>query len=872
MSSTRLALHEKGSNRADAFHIDDPIDQRYRALQDAKQARNLWSTWWKGHLRVGKAYAALNEHEKAINSFERALALAPTNGDIQIALDDSRDILSRQLRYEHLDPGLTPKTVQEQLNELEEELGIDPEEVRTVCSLLEKRDPATADVVKGYKYEHGDDGVKQDYEQAAKYFAKAASQGNAAGMYYLALLTDRGFGVKKDRTTATTLLEQAAAQAPQHPVIPASPKIGVAEAEHALGLRYAEGIAVHKNLPTAVCWYQRAVDHGSAPSANNLALMYEEGVGVEKDLKKSQQLFELAARGGISYAMLRLAEISRGKNDLHMAKIWSDRACKAGNLMAKMNRDQFEKQLQEQQDLLNKWSPNDLKFINTTKQIVESINNVKSAWQLSNQSLDYDYDMLNDYAKLGYITAKKMCDAFKHFFEAFKILIQSRDLTDDEENTFVHHLGQCYRLEHIVARIPGMKMCLKTEKIVDRVLERCNNASITAVPQLDEDARICYTLLHIDSQELIVEFLRVCKQKYPKSIVFFEFSSAVNGCLKRYEAALFEANSGLQLDPNYCELLYLKAVALRLIGKDMNEAIKAYQIFLLRAPKDHRKVPESYYAMASCYLWHDRTKGVTDIIRQTYNQGEEAEIIQLPCFLPYKSTSKTLLKPVLDIKSFLSAETNPVIDHKLRLENPHRIEVITHHREWESTTLLANTNSKIPLHSISLKPRLEQQTGKSLIGLKSITLREMNPTKDYVYNRCVLSVTIIEQAYSWTPSIHLVIEDEHLDCERTCVYNFPKGQGEYLTAKVFTTGSKMHLINPYLRISATDRKSSLRIDDFSSIIMQSESERVVNMCRCCGEANAPYLCSKCKQARYCSKECQKMDWQLYKHKLICKSE
>jgi hypothetical protein len=46
--------------------------------------------------------------------------------------------------------------------------------------------------------------------------------------------------------------------------------------------------------------------------------------------------------------------------------------------------------------------------------------------------------------------------------------------------------------------------------------------------------------------------------------------------------------------------------------------------------------------------------------------------------------------------------------------------------------------------------------------LKPISIREM----DHVYDGYVLSVTIIDEAYSWSPSIHLVVEDENLDCER----------------------------------------------------------------------------------------------------------
>ncbi|CAF0807054.1 unnamed protein product [Didymodactylos carnosus] len=321
MSASRLDLYEQQADPSNMFGNGDPTDQRYRALRDSKQARMLWPTSWKGHFRVGKAYAALNEHEKAINSFERALALDPSNRKIQEELSNSRQIQARQLRQEHLDPRLKPLTVPEQLNEMKEKIGTDPQQVRLAHSLLDRVNPSGADVVKGHKYEHGDIDVKQDYEQAAKYFAKAASQGNAEGLYNLARLTDRGLGVRKDHRMATKLFEQATEQSPNDPIFQGSPNIGVAESEHALGLRYAEGVDVHKNPSIAAQWYKRAIDHGSANSANNLALMHQSGTGVEKSLEKARELFELSARRGDPNAMKNLAEHLFNTNDLEMAKI-----------------------------------------------------------------------------------------------------------------------------------------------------------------------------------------------------------------------------------------------------------------------------------------------------------------------------------------------------------------------------------------------------------------------------------------------------------------------------------------------------------------------------------------------------------------------
>ncbi|CAF1028525.1 unnamed protein product [Adineta steineri] len=875
MSSSRLALYELKSGSSNKTEIDDPRDHRYRALQDAKQARNLWSTWWKGHFRVGKVYATINEHEKAINSFERALALGPTNNDVQKALDNSRLIHSQQLRQEHLDPRLQPKTMDEQLSELQQKMGVNPEHVRLGHSLIEEIDSSGADVVKAHKYEHGDIDVKQDYEQAAKYFAKAARQGNAEGIYNLARLADRGLGVKKDHNLALKLYEQAASLPPKHPIFKVIPNLGVAEAEHALGLRYAEGISVHKDLPTAAYWYQRAMEHGSGPAANNLALMYLHGTGVDKNLEKAEQLLELASKRGDPNAMLTLAGLLLHKNDFKMAKIWHDRACESGNIVAQMGRNKFEEMLSDKKQFINCSSPNILQMVDGMKNVIDSLKPKGAVYKTSNKSYIHDYNMFNEYANRGSITAKKMCDALEHYMEAFNVLTHSETLAEKEEDLFVHQLAQCYRIEHIVAQIPSIKMRQRIEEIVDHVLHRNSLEFNVNNSQSDEDARICYAVLHMDSHALVAKFLEQCKEKYPKSIHFFELSATVHGWLDQYETAIYVANSGLKVDPDYYELLYYKAVALRLLDKDLNEAIEAYRTFLAAAPKDHRKVPESYYAMACCYIARLKDngmidKGMIDIVEKTYKEGEDAEKLQLPCFLPYDSNNKALVKSMFDAKSLLNTQSSPPIDLKLRLTDPHRVKLIQEHREWEAKTLKAINDPYYSLETGTHKPGVKQQTAKSFIGLKAISLKEMDPTKEHVYEGYVLSAKIIEVAYTWSPSIHLVIEDEHLDCERMFIYDFPQEQGHYLTSKVYTIGSKLNIINPYLRIGICDMKPLIRVDDFSSIIMQSESERVLNMCRCCGISDALNVCGKCKQARYCTKQCQTMDWELYGHKLLCK--
>ncbi|CAF1310485.1 unnamed protein product [Rotaria magnacalcarata] len=875
MSSSRLALYEKQQKGASSnFEINDREDQRYLALRDAKQARNLWLTWWKGHFHVGKVYAAINEHDKAVNSFERALALEPTKNEIQKELDDSRHIFGRQMRYEYLDPQYSPKTVSEHFNAIHETLGIDPENLQTLHSLVDQLGLDVADVLKGHKYEHGDIDIKQDYEQAAKYYAKAARHGSAAGMYYLARLTDLGLGVKKDHDMAHKLFEQAAEQSAEHPKFKDRPNVGVADAENALGLHYAEGVGVHKHAATAVYWYQRAVDHGNAEAANSLALMYQRGNGVEKNLDKAEQLFELSARRRDSNAMLNLAELLLDKNDFEMAQRWFDRACKSGNILAQTNRTNFEKTLRDKKQLLDGSSPSALPMINTIKKTFDSLKLSTSISELSNKSSKYDYNALSEYANRGSITAKRLCNALEYFLSVLEILTHPGTLTEQQEDSLVHELSECYRLEHIVAQFPIIEMQQNVGQIVDRALRRCREVPDYPASQLDEDARVCYGSLRMDSKELIDQFLNSCRQKYPKSIYFFEMSTSINGWLEKYDTVVYNANAGLELDPNNSNLLIDKAVAWRQL-EHYSEAIEAYKTFLTVAPRDHRKVPDAYYSMAICYLTLKRDDDL-DVAKKMYEQGEEAEKLQLPCFLPYESNGKNLLKLVFNIPNLINTKAapkaaTPVVDHKSRLTDPNRIEIIKRHRKWQVDIIEHRKKSQVSIPFYN-KPRLQQQTAKSLVGLKAISLREMDPTKDHVYQGYVLSVTIIEEAYTWIPSIHIVIEDEHHQCEQMFIFNFPDGQGEHLTSKVYTNGAKMHIINPYHRLGANDAKPLIRVDDFSSIIMQNESDRVINMCRCCGEPNAVHVCSGCKKARYCSKECQTMDWKLYDHKIICKKQ
>jgi hypothetical protein len=161
-----------------------------------------------------------------------------------------------------------------------------------------------------------------------------------------------------------------------------------------------------------------------------------------------------------------------------------------------------------------------------------------------------------------------------------------------------------------------------------------------------------------------------------------------------------------------------------------------------------------------------------------------------------------------------------------------------------------------------------QRAPQSHFAFKQITLSDMGPVTDRVYRGRLLTLTIIESADFCTPSINLIAQDENNDAEKLNIYNFPQEHGEYLRTIVYTIGSKVTVYNPYHRI-ANDNKPAIRVDDFASIIAHPEEERILSMCRYCCAGNASRICPKCRKASYCSEECQKKDWDVYWHKLVC---
>jgi len=82
---------------------------------------------------------------------------------------------------------------------------------------------------------------------------------------------------------------------------------GDANAQHSIGLAYARGLGVKKNVPKAIKWWQAAGFKGNSDSQYNLGIIYATGSkGVKQDYIKAKHWWLMAASSGDALAQYNL--------------------------------------------------------------------------------------------------------------------------------------------------------------------------------------------------------------------------------------------------------------------------------------------------------------------------------------------------------------------------------------------------------------------------------------------------------------------------------------------------------------------------------------------------------------------------------------
>ncbi len=143
---------------------------------------------------------------------------------------------------------------------------------------------ATAAYEIGVRFAEGK-GIAVNYDEAAKWYDRAAQAGVVPATFRLATLYEKGLGVKKDADIARRYYTQAAER-------------GHAKAMHNLAVLDADGGGRGANYKSAAQWFGKAADRGVADSQFNLGILYARGIGVEQNLAESYKWFSLAAAQG----------------------------------------------------------------------------------------------------------------------------------------------------------------------------------------------------------------------------------------------------------------------------------------------------------------------------------------------------------------------------------------------------------------------------------------------------------------------------------------------------------------------------------------------------------------------------------------------
>jgi localization factor PodJL len=146
-----------------------------------------------------------------------------------------------------------------------------------------KGDPTAAYEI-GVRFAEGK-GVAANFDEAAKWYDRAAQAGVVPAIFRLGTLYEKGLSVKKDVDIARRYYMQAAER-------------GNAKAMHNLAVLDADGGGKGASYKSAAQWFRKAADRGVADSQFNLGILYARGIGVEQNLAESFKWFSLAAAQG----------------------------------------------------------------------------------------------------------------------------------------------------------------------------------------------------------------------------------------------------------------------------------------------------------------------------------------------------------------------------------------------------------------------------------------------------------------------------------------------------------------------------------------------------------------------------------------------
>lgn len=163
---------------------------------------------------------------------------------------------------------------------------------------------ADAQYYMGFSSEHGWLGVKIDYNDAFKWYTRAATQNHSNAQWQLGLMYQNGNGVTKNIHQAMRLYQASALQEN-------------ATGQYYLGMCYYKGNGTVQDYKKAVFWLEKASENGDDDAKCLLGYCYENGLGVEKNIEKALSWYQDAIECGIEEAEERYNILIEQQRNLH---------------------------------------------------------------------------------------------------------------------------------------------------------------------------------------------------------------------------------------------------------------------------------------------------------------------------------------------------------------------------------------------------------------------------------------------------------------------------------------------------------------------------------------------------------------------------
>lgn len=814
------------------------------------------------------------ELPEALSYFKLALMHHPTNGYLQAKIGNIKNQIVTSKSTLDLDPNAKVKTIdqekQEYLNGLKSKgINMTMEQLHQINMEQWKQIPGMEQEMKAEEYLRGTATIKPNLKKAVELYEEAVNLNNTGAMFDLAFVYIRNPELKKSIADAMALLERAARMPLTMQLFNQTvPRNGVVEAQYNLGMLYDRGTRIPRNLDKAIEWYTMASQNGSAEASCDLGNIY---ASQERwDFDKAEKAYKFGISKGNTGSRANLVGLYLKVGD-------HENALKQHSAGLQ---DQNPKSIQDHNfvmQTINKIKDGTFKPPHTRlKQAKEVYDFVKGVDKLiapivdasSNigEKLQPHFKYLEKCEKEGSGMAKILLESGRLFAESVK----HYEKGNQGESIICFGKALCVS-ELPIAMTPDRAMTISAW--VNKVLavEKDNKS------ELDRYARVAnfWVIMSIGKGPQVSEkFMKESIAKYPDFCPFYYLRGTSLGFLERYEEAIEMFTKAMQLDPNDYEYEYSLAGVLRLSQQNGNpeKAITHYKKFIEAAPKDHRLVPESYYCIATCYLdlmLKKKDKAIAEQVKLYYIKGLESQRDQLSIPFENEANAKFMVEfylkkiyPEHELKPKPQKTTN---EGEVGLDTG-RVFVLKNNANF--CKQLFSLGDDKPSFDVSFDTGTAKLSGKSLIGLKEITLGEMDASKDKVATGFVLSVTCVGYiCYGSIPSVDFLVQDTNKQVERISVYNISKGFGDI--KEKFAFGTKYLILNPYYKLGAADGIPTLRCDSPSSHLIEDGFDD--NLCAVCGEVgNAKILCPGCKRFRFCSERCQNYCQTELHHKKLCK--